>query len=132
MFSLRHRLMNEENEEFERENSRIRYPKKNPYGDPNSSDRRDFDITLASREFQEFSKGVIYNLQSNRNYITHHKSEPARYRFDKAERSISEPFTKIPHPGNYIMLANLSMSCVYEIIELMQIWIDSKKIASKK
>jgi len=34
-------------------------------------------------------------------------------------------------PSNYIMLANLSMGCVYEIIELMQIWIDSKKIGKK-
>ena len=52
-------------------------------------------------------------------------------RFEQADRKITEPFTKIPHPGNYIMLANLSMSCVYEIIELMQIWIDSKKIGKK-
>jgi len=119
-------------EEFQKENSRIRYPKTNPYGDPNSSNRRDFDLATASREFHEFSKGVIYHMQSNRNYITHRKSQPALKLFKRAGRSTSEPFTKIPHPSNYIMLANLSMSCVYEIIELMQIWVDSNKIASEK
>jgi len=115
-------------EEFKTENCRIRYPKKNPYHYDRVKNRFE---RAASFEFLEFSSGVIDNMNSNRNYITHHKSEPARYRFDKAERSISEPFTKIPHPGNYIMVANLSMSCVYEIIELMQIWLDSKKIGKK-
>ena len=97
---------------------------------------KDIQITIGSKisnrlNFKNSIQGVLDYMTSNRNFITHHEDAVAKTRFEVAERSISEPFTKISHPGNYIMVANLSMSCVYEIIELMQIWIDSKKIGKK-
>ena len=70
-------------------------------------------------------------MKSNRDFITHRDDSATSARFEVAERPITDPFTKIEHPENYIMLANLCMSCVYEIIELMQIWVDSNKIGKK-
>ena len=68
---------------------------------------------------------------SNRDHHAHSADFMAPRYFKKAGRKVYDPLTDIEIPSNYIMLANLSMSCIYEIIELMQIWIDSNKIGKK-
>ena len=67
---------------------------------------------------------------SNRDHHAH-SADYVKRKFKKAGRKVYDPLTEIEIPSNYIMLANLCISCVYEIIELMQIWIDSKKIGKK-
>lgn len=119
---------------FQRENSEIRYKgvsdDDNPYYNPNST-RHWTDNPHTSEEFLEYNRGVLEYLTSTRNYSLHRQDGDAREKFAWADRKISDPFTKIEYPSNYIMLVNLSISCIYEIIELMQIWIDSKKIEKK-
>ena len=119
---------------FQRENSEIRYEgvsdKDNPYYNPKAK-KHWAENPIASREFLEYHRGVLDHLTSTRNYSIHRQDGDAREKFDLADRKISDPFTKIEHPGNYIMLVNLSISCVYEIIELLQIWVDSNKIGKK-
>ena len=120
--------------QFQRENSEIRYKgvsdKNNPYYNP-TSPKHWTENPTATQEFLEYNRGALDYLTSTRNYSIHRQDGDAREKFDLAGRKISDPFTKIEYPGNYIMLVNLSMSCVYEIIELLQIWVDSNKIGKK-
>ena len=120
--------------QFQKENSKIRYKgvsdKNNPYYNP-TSPKHWTENPTATQEFLEYNRGALDYLTSTRNYSIHRQDGDAREKFDLAGRKISDPFTKIENPSNYIMLVNLSMSCVYEIIELMQIWIDSNKIGKK-
>ena len=108
---------------FQEVNTNIRYPKGSPYIGTQKY--------KAPWEFFEFNTGVVYNLMSNRDHHAHSADFMAPRYFKKAGRKVYDPLTDIEIPSNYIMLANLSMGCVYEIIELMQIWIDSKKIGKK-
>ena len=108
---------------FQKTNTKIRYPNGSPY--PGTQEHK------ASWEFFEFNTGVVYNLMSNRDHHAHSADFMAPRNFKKAGRKVYDPLTEIETPSNYIMLANLCISCVYEIIELMQIWVDSKKIGKK-
>ena len=110
---------------FQDANTKIRYPNNSPYTYANRN------LHKASWEFFEYNSGVVYNLMSNRDHHAHSEDIVAPRRFKKAGRKVYDPLTDIEIPSNYIMLANLSMGCVYEIIELMQIWIDSTKIGMK-
>ena len=108
---------------FQEVNTKIRYPNGSPYIGTQKH--------KASWEFFEFNTGVVYNLMSNRDHHAHSADFMAPRYFKKAGRKVYDPLTDIEIPSNYIMLANLSIGCVYEIIELMQIWIDSQKIGKK-
>ena len=55
---------------------------------------------------------------SNRDHHAHSADFMAPRYFKKAGRKVYDPLTEIEIPSNYIMLANLSMGCIYEIIEL--------------
>ena len=124
-------------------NAMIRYPtncKRNPYYDHQKArdakaQNRKYDWIRSSpeksHEFLEFNTGVIDHMKSNRDFITHQNDAGPFGCFEAADRPISDPLTKISHPENYIMLANHCMACVYEIIELMQIWVDSNKIGKE-
>ena len=118
---------------FQSENSKIRYKGVNDNDNPyfTTGSKHWSETSTATQEFLEYHRGALEYLASTRNYSQHRQDGDAREKFDLADRKISDPFTKIEHPGNYIMLVNLSISCVYEIIELMQIWIDSNKIGKK-
>ena len=111
-------------------NIKIRYPSnghvENPYTSANKN------LYKSSYELLEYHRGILESVKSQRDFQTHVTDLVAPAQFNKAGRDVADPLTKITLPTNYIMLSNFSISCVYEIIELMQIWIDSKKIASKK
>ena len=108
---------------FQEVNTKIRYPNGSPYIGTQKH--------KASWEFFEYNTGVVYNLMSNRDFHAHSGDFVAPRKFKKAGRGVYDPLTEIAIPSNYIMLAYLSMSCVYEIIVLLQIWIDSNKIGKK-
>ena len=108
---------------FQKANTDIRYPNGSPYIGTQEH--------KAPWEFFEFNTGVAEQIKFNRNFHAHSADFVASKKFSRAGRKVYDPLTDIEIPSNYIMLANLSMGCVYEIIELMQIWIDSKKIGKK-
>ena len=82
-------------------------------------------------EFMEYHRGVLDHLVANRNFDEHHDDNNALKLFNEAGRTIIDPLTEMEHPSNYILLAGLTINCVYEFIELMQIWIDSNNIQKK-
>ena len=114
---------------FEKINNNIRYPpngnEPNPYTYANRNQHK------ASWELFEYNTGVLDYVRSQRDFHAHVADVVAPAQFKKAERDVLDPLTEITLPTNYIMLANFSISCVYEIIELLQIWVDSKKIGKK-
>ena len=79
----------------------------------------------------EYHEGVLEHIMSTRNFETHYTDVNSRNRFERAGRKFFDPLTEIEYPGNYILLAGLTVSCVYEFIELLQIWLDSNVIRKK-
>ena len=43
--------------------------------------------------------------------------------FDQCGRVIRDPLTNMLSPGNFIILANNSINVIYEVMEIIQIWI---------
>ena len=114
---------------FQKINIKIRYPSnghvENPYTSANKN------LYKSSYELLEYHRGILESVKSQRDFQTHVTDLVAPAQFKKAERTVADPLTKITLPTNYIMLSNFSISCVYEIIELMQIWVDSNKIGKE-
>ena len=124
--------------EFKKINAKLRHPddSTNPFYDSASATRHGsrYDWTFHPKvafEFMEYHRGVLDHLVATRNFETHHNDTNAGRWFLKANRKISDPLTKMEHPANYVLLSGLTINCVYEFIELLQIWVDSNVINTK-
>ena len=119
---------------YENENSYVRYPKNKrtpPYRTttPRSEDWvRD---NAAPNEFLQCFVGTGQLIDSFRNFEAHKNDPLIKDRFDQAGRVIRDPLTNMLSPGNFIILANNSINLIYEVMEIIQIWIDSKNIQKK-
>ena len=120
---------------FQKINNKIRYPPggkvANPYTKYDPITRKPDNRNKAPWELLEYHRGILESVKTQRDFQTHVTDLVAPAQFYKAGRAVADPLTKITLPTNYIMLSNFSISCVYEIIELMQIWVDSNKIGKK-
>jgi hypothetical protein len=131
---------------FENENSYLRYPEgkrshqqyrafskkiKNHgrilYDDYTSPWYTDFK---GKNEFQQFFAGSISFIDGIRNYEAH-KEGPAKTLFEEANRYIKDPLTQMSSPTNYVILANSSNIILYELMEIFQVWLDSKVIEKR-
>lgn len=120
---------------FENENSFLRYPngRTPPYNPPKRYDPPEFwvrDFT-APNEFLQFFSGTVSLIDSFRNFEAHKRNASSKDAFDQAGRVIKDPLTDMQSPANFIILANNSVNLIYEIIEVIQIWLDSKAIEKK-
>jgi len=114
---------------FENENSYIRYNgRNNPYRSPTSNPAHWVRDITAKNEFLQCFKGTVELIDSFRNYDSHKQNTTFKDRFDLANRVIKDPLTGMSSPGNFIILANNSVNLIYEIMELIQVWLDSKEI----
>jgi hypothetical protein len=84
----------------------------------------------AKNEFQQFFAGSISFIDGIRNYEAH-KEGPAKTLFQEANRYIKDPLTQMSSPTNYIILANSSSIILYELMEICQVWLDSKVIEKR-
>jgi hypothetical protein len=84
----------------------------------------------AKNEFQQFFAGSISFIDGIRNYEAH-KEGPAKTLFQEANRYIKDPLTQMSSPTNYIVLANCSSIILYELMEIFQVWLDSKVIEKR-
>lgn len=116
-------------EEFSKECLHLRYKKRthtylmNKDGDwPRES----------TNEFAQFFVGSLNLFDSFRNFDAHKKNPKARDGFEFAQRVIKDPITGMDAPGNFIVIANNVINLYYQIIEIIQIWIDSKVIESSE
>ncbi len=126
---------------FENENKPIRYPnqKKNPYYDEKYAEKLKKEKKIynwtwnyeTSNEFLQCYYGMESLIDSMRNFNIHSNDMKTKIRFNKAGRPIKDPLTGMDSPGNFITLANLSIYAIYQYIEIIQIWIDSKIIGKE-
>lgn len=126
---------------YENENKHIRYPndEKNPYFDKEFAEKlklkgKSYDWTWnyeTSNEFLECYYGMESLIDSMRNFNIHNNDMKYKIRFNKAGREIKDPLSGMSSPGNFITLANLSIYAIYQYIELIQIWLDSRIIGRK-
>ena len=125
--------------EFKKINGKLRHPANsnppNPYYDQKKANSMsNYDWTFPKNvafEFMEYHRGILEHLVATRNFETHHYDTNVMRWFGKANRKISDPLTKMEHPANYVLLSGLTINCVYEFIELLQIWVDSNVINTK-
>lgn len=61
-----------------------------------------------------------------RNFQTHKEDAFTSMQFDLAKRKSSEPISSVENPGNYLVLSNCVVLCVYAFLEILQIWIDTQ------
>jgi len=120
---------------FENENSYIRYPqgRQVPYDQPVRNGRSFpwVQNNSAPNEFFQFFKGTGELIDSYRNFYSHQTNPNSTDAFDQCGRVIRDPLTNMLSPGNFIILANNSINVIYEVMEIIQIWIDSKNIEKK-
>ena len=118
---------------FENENSRLRYPvgRTIPYTAPRNNPNNWERDMEAPDEFLQCFSGFLQFADSLRNFEAHKTDPKTKERFDHADRVIKDPLTGMSSPGNFIILANNSVSLMYEFIELIQVWLDSKAIEKK-
>ena len=122
---------------FENENSYVRYPKNKrtpPYRAPTSGpieNRVWVRNHAAPNEFLQCFVGAGELIDAFRNFQAHKNDPLIKDRFDQAGRVIRDPLTNMLSPGNFIILANNSINVIYEVMEIIQIWIDSKNIEKK-
>ncbi len=118
---------------FENENSYLRYAngRASPYNSPTSRSEDWVRDHSAPNEFLQFFSGTVGLIDSFRNFEAHKRNASFKDAFDQAGRVIKDPLTGMLSPGNFIILANNSINLIYEFMEIIQIWIDSKKIEKK-
>lgn len=120
---------------FENENSYLRYTNGRtiPYVPPKTRDPPEFWVRdyTAPNEFLQFFSGTVSLIDSFRNFEAHKRNASFKDAFDQAGRVIKDPLTDMMSPANFIILANNSVNLVYEFMELIQIWLDSKAIEKK-
>ncbi len=119
---------------FERENIRLRYPngRTNPYRAPSYKQLDEWYHDMAApNEFLQCFSGIISFIDSLRNFEAHKEDGDTKQRFNLADRYIKDPLTDMSSPGNFVVLANNSINFIYEFMEIIQIWLDSKKIEKK-
>ena len=120
---------------FEQENIRLRYPngRVNPYRAPTRPPPYNqwYHDRAAPDEFLQCFSGIVSFIDSLRNFEAHKEDGDTKQRFNLADRYIKDPLTNMSSPGNFVVLANNSINFLYEFIEIIQIWLDSKKIEKK-
>jgi hypothetical protein len=119
---------------FENENSYVRYPtgRTPPYRAPTRGIPEDWvRDNAAPNEFLQCFLGTGQLIDAFRNFEAHKNDPLIKDRFDQAGRVIRDPLTNMLSPGNFIILANNSINLIYEVMEIIQIWIDSKNIQNK-
>ena len=121
---------------YENVNKHLRYSDNdnNPYFDKQKFEdygsKYDWTRTNeSSNEFLQCYNGVVNLIDTMRNFNTHNKDMKTRSRFNRAGRRITDPLSGIDSPINFITLANLAVHAIYQYIEILQIFLDSKKIS---
>jgi hypothetical protein len=122
-------------ETFGIENIRLRYPEGRSHeryfyqyqGQP----RDWYTNNERSNEFQQFFAGTINFIDTIRNYEAHKSVGDSKTLFEFADRYIKDPLTQMSSPTNYIVLANSSNIILYELMEIFQVWLDSKIIEKR-
>ena len=115
---------------FDNENLDLRYPNKKdaPYNQKallkSSSNKQNWDFR-AKRELYHYYSASIDIITVMRNNQTHKNDAPSSTQFKLAQRKETDPISNISHPGNYITLAHLILLSIYEVVETIQIWIDT-------
>jgi len=116
---------------FNNENAEFRYPNQttNPYLDRRYVGTRNPNYIWQKKvadEYYPYYDGVLTLLSSIRNFQTHKEDAFTSSHFELAKRKVAEPISGVKNPGNYVVLSNLVILCVYLFIEILQIWLDTQ------